>query len=83
MAIVDEGPGVDSESALRMFDKGYSRRPKVRTDPEAAARENFGMGLWIVRRHVGVLGGTIRAENRSTGGLVVEVVLPLAQPEPI
>lgn len=79
LTVVDEGPGVDSESAERMFDKGYSRRPKGRTDPEAAARENFGMGLWIVRRHVGVLGGTIRAENRPTGGLAVEVVLPLAQ----
>ena len=78
LSVHDEGPGVDHEVAARMFEKGFSRRPKGRIDPEAAARENFGMGLWIVQRHVRVMGGSISAGNRPAGGLAMEVELPLA-----
>ncbi|MEQ8395720.1 MAG: HAMP domain-containing sensor histidine kinase [Thalassobaculum sp.] len=78
LSVLDEGPGVNGEVAQRMFEKGFSRRPRGRTDPEAAARENFGMGLWIVQRHVRVMGGSISASNRPEGGLAMEVQLPLA-----
>jgi two-component system sensor histidine kinase ChvG len=38
----------------------------------------FGIGLWIARRNVEAMGGTIFAENRSPHGLRVHVRLPLA-----
>jgi len=34
--------------------------------------------LWIARRNVEALGGTIRAENRRPNGLLMRVLLPLA-----
>ncbi len=39
---------------------------------------HFGIGLWIVRRHVETLGGRVRAENRPEGGLRVVLDLPRA-----
>jgi signal transduction histidine kinase len=38
------------------------------------------MGLWIVRRNVEAMSGTVRVENRASGGFIVEIVLPLAGP---
>lgn len=76
LEVSDDGPGVAPGNLERIFEKGYSSRPKSESDPAAAARENFGMGLWIVRRNVEAIGGTIRVENRPTGGLTVEIALP-------
>lgn len=39
---------------------------------------HFGIGLWIVRRHVEALGGRVHAENRPAGGLRVMLRLPRA-----
>lgn len=80
LTVLDQGPGVAPENFDRIFEKGYSSRPKTEEDPEAAAHENFGMGLWIVRRNVEAMNGTIRVENRASSGLAVEIVLPLANP---
>lgn len=78
LTVLDQGPGVAPENFERIFEKGYSSRP--RNDPaSAAAEENFGMGLWIVRRNVESMGGSIRVENRASSGLAVEIVLPLAR----
>ena len=79
LSVLDQGPGVSSENLERIFEKGYSSRPNGNVDPEAAAHENFGMGLWIVRRNVEAMGGSIRVENRASSGLAVEIVLPLAR----
>jgi len=78
LTIIDQGPGLAPENFDRIFEKGFSSRPKTEMDPEAAARENFGMGLWIVRRNVEAMHGTIRVANSSGSGLAVEIVLPLA-----
>lgn len=78
LTILDQGPGVAPENFERIFEKGYSSRPRNAAGPEAAASENFGMGLWIVRRHVESMGGSIRVENRASSGLSVEIALPLA-----
>lgn len=80
LTVLDQGPGVAPENFDRIFEKGYSSRPKIAEDAEAAASENFGMGLWIVRRNVEAMNGTIRVENRASSGLAVEIVLPLANP---
>ena len=39
---------------------------------------HVGIGLWIVRRNLEALGGTVRAENRIQGGLAIIIELPLA-----
>ena len=40
---------------------------------------HFGIGLWIVRRNIQAVGGTVVADNRDGGGLRIRVRLPLAQ----
>ena len=54
----------------------YSER---RDDAAGEARGSyFGIGLWIARRNVEAMGGTIVAANRSPHGLQIHVRLPLA-----
>ncbi len=76
LMIGDCGPGVLPENLGRIFDRYFSQRPA----PEAgeAQAPHFGIGLWIVRRNIEALGGTIHAENRRPSGLLMRVVLPLA-----
>jgi two-component system sensor histidine kinase ChvG len=76
--VEDEGPGVDPRNLERIFDRYFSHRPGMAMDTNGGGNSHFGIGLWIVRRNVTALGGTIRAANRTTRGLVVSVVLPLA-----
>jgi two-component system sensor histidine kinase ChvG len=73
--VEDEGPGVDPRNLERIFDRYFSHRPKVVSDSNG--NNHFGIGLWIVRRNITALGGTVRAVNRSSRGLVVSVGLPL------
>jgi two-component system sensor histidine kinase ChvG len=67
---------VPAEQIGRIFDRYYSERRN-----EAAvetASTSFGIGLWIARRNVEAMGGTITADNRLPCGLSVHVHLPLA-----
>lgn len=80
LEVVDQGPGVAAENLDRIFEKGFSSRSSAQRSPGATADENFGMGLWIVRRNVAAMNGTVRAANRPTGGLAIEIDLPLADP---
>lgn len=74
MAIDDHGPGAPEDVLERMFDRYVSHRPAG--DPSGAP--HFGIGLWIVRRNVAAIGGTVEARNRDSGGLRVTVTLPAA-----
>jgi two-component system sensor histidine kinase CpxA len=71
--IVDSGPGVLEEALDKLF------RPFYRID-DARGRKTggVGLGLAITERAVRLHGGTVRASNRSEGGLQVEIRLPLA-----
>ncbi|MBI4182586.1 MAG: HAMP domain-containing histidine kinase [Proteobacteria bacterium] len=75
--VEDEGPGVEPANLDRIFERYYSHRPS-RPDQPADDETHFGIGLWIVRRNVESLGGSVRAENRPEGGLRVRLRLPLA-----
>jgi two-component system, OmpR family, sensor histidine kinase ChvG len=76
LTISDEGPGVPAEHIERIFDRYYSER---RAEPATDAPSSyFGIGLWIARRNVEAMGGTIDAENRAPHGLAIRVRLPLA-----
>ena len=59
-----------------IFDRYYSER-RAETANESPS-SYFGIGLWIARRNVEAMSGTIAAENRMPHGLAVHVRLPLA-----
>jgi two-component system, OmpR family, sensor histidine kinase ChvG len=76
LAVSDQGPGVPAGQLDRIFDRYYSERRAEMTSESASSY--FGIGLWIARRNVEAMGGTIEAENRSPHGLAVHIRLPLA-----
>lgn len=68
--VADRGPGVPEQDLQRVFDKFY-RIPI----PEGAG--GTGLGLSICKGIVEAHGGTVKAENRSGGGLRIMIELPL------
>ncbi len=81
--VEDEGPGVPGESLQRIFDRYFSDRPAPHGDGEIGTvpesfEGHFGIGLWIVRRNVEALGGTVEAANRADRGFLIRVTLPLS-----
>jgi len=74
IAILDRGPGVAQAELDLIFE------PFFRGTGAAQSTEGHGLGLAIAQRVVAAHGGSIRATNRSGGGLSVELFLPLAQP---
>jgi len=76
LTISDEGPGIPAEQLDRIFDRYFSER---RSEPAGETTTTyFGIGLWIARRNVEAMGGTIEAENRMPHGIAIHVHLPLA-----
>ena len=75
--VADSGPGVPEESLGKIF------RPFYRID-DARGRQTggVGLGLAITDRVVRLHGGTVHAENRPEGGLVVEIRLPAVPAQP-
>ncbi len=84
LRIEDEGPGIDPDKIERIFNRYFSLRPRSAAAGQAAdgsdsqAPDHAGLGLWIVKRNVEALGGTVAATNRPGGGLCVRISLPLA-----
>jgi two-component system sensor histidine kinase ChvG len=78
LIVADAGTGVAPENLERIFDRYFSHRPPGKSVDEHNAT-HFGIGLWVARRNVEALGGTIEAENRRPRGLLMRVRLPLAQ----
>jgi len=72
LTVLDKGPGVPEETLKEIF------RPFYRVD-DSRTRETggTGLGLAITERAVRLHGGTVRAENLSGGGFVVELRLPV------
>jgi len=74
LSVADEGPGVTSGDVDKIFDRYFSQRPD---EPgEVNGQLHFGLGLWIVKRNVEAIGGTVTAENQTPTGLVMTVCLP-------
>jgi len=68
--VADTGPGIPEECLPRIFEPGFSTRAG-----------SPGLGLAVCRKIVEQHGGTIRAGNRRSGGLVVTLTFPiLAEP---
>lgn len=74
IAVSDCGPGVPSDTLDKLFQPFY--RVSVARERDTGGT---GLGLAITARTVGLLSGTVAARNLSTGGLCVEIRLPLVQ----
>lgn len=72
--VCDQGPGVPEDSLVDIF------QPFYRTD-EDRNRESggYGLGLAIAQRSVALHKGSITAHNRESGGLCLQVCLPIAK----
>jgi len=69
----DHGPGVPDSELENLF------RPFYRLDAARAQHTGgVGLGLTIAERAVKLHGGSIRATNASSGGLIVEIRLPIS-----
>jgi signal transduction histidine kinase len=68
--IADTGPGIAPEVLGRIFDPFFTTKP---------VGEGTGLGLSISYEILKKHGGDIRAENRSAGGAVFTIRLPLAR----
>jgi two-component system sensor histidine kinase KdpD len=74
IVVADNGPGLPQEVIPRIFDKFY-RAPTAKTG-------GTGLGLAIVRGFVEAHGGTITAQNRTTGGAEFTIRIPLKDEAP-
>jgi two-component system, OmpR family, sensor kinase len=73
--VLDDGPGIPSDTLPRMFDRFSSdRRPTA----EPGGRRHFGLGLALVSEIATRHGGTVTAENRRPPqqGALLRLALP-------
>jgi two-component system phosphate regulon sensor histidine kinase PhoR len=71
ITVADSGPGIPAEDLGRVFERFY------RVDKARARPGGTGLGLAIVKHLVELHGGEASAANRSEGGAVFTVRLPL------
>ena len=69
ISVLDQGPGIP-ENELGVIFEPFRRTAN-------AAGGGYGLGLAIARRVLSAVDGTIQAKNRATGGLQVDIELPL------
>lgn len=72
IAVRDHGAGVPGEELDAIF------QPFVQGSNSAVRSHGYGLGLAIAKRVVQAHGGTIAAANAEGGGLLVEIMLPMA-----
>ena len=70
--VADHGPGIPESDIKKIFEPFYC----VKTDRNPQ-NGGIGLGLPIALRAIELHNGTIKMENRSEGGLLVTVELPL------
>jgi len=65
--VEDDGPGIGSADAARVFDRG------TRTDEKVPGH---GIGLSVVREIVEAYGGTANIDTSELGGARIDLQLP-------
>ena len=73
--VADDGQGIAREVFPKLF-KGYLSHDEGLT---ADGRRNMGIGLSVCMSIVRAHGGTMKAENRATGGACVSFALPMEE----
>ena len=72
LLFADTKPGVPHESLPRLFDRLY------RVDQSRSRKQGgSGLGLSICKTIIEAHNGTIKAQHAATGGLQIEIMLPL------
>ena len=66
--IEDDGPGFSAEIEPNLFKPGV----------KGSDSRGYGLGLAFVQAVAGAHGGSVRAENRESGGARLTIQLPLA-----
>ena len=80
LRISDQGPGIEPNKIDRIFDRYFSLRPVILSDDEDDnVLPHAGLGLWIVRRNIEALRGTVVASNLMSTGLQIRIVLPISR----
>jgi two-component system OmpR family sensor kinase len=69
LSVLDDGPGVPESELNAIFEPFFRGR-------KSKGNDGHGLGLSIARRIVEKYDGTIRASNRPTRGLRIEIMLP-------
>lgn len=72
VSISDHGPGIPEDELLTIFEK-FVQSSKTRTGAGGT-----GLGLSICRQILAAQNGTIWAENRSSGGAIFTVGIPIS-----
>jgi PAS domain S-box-containing protein len=72
--IADQGVGIRKDHLARLFEKFYRA-----DDPAVRRTDGTGLGLYIVRHLVTMLGGQIQVRSRVGKGTVFTVTLPRAE----
>ncbi|MDQ3956720.1 MAG: ATP-binding protein [Actinomycetota bacterium] len=75
VSITDEGPGIPSSDHERIFDR-FVRLGNVLT----RSTQGAGVGLFIARRAMAVMGGEIWVESEPGRGATFHLRIPLARP---
>ena len=79
ITVADEGPGVDPGDLERIFERPFTDRPTIHLIANGEeVSTHYGIGLWIVRRNLEALGGSVVARNLPDSGFEVTLRIPLA-----
>lgn len=70
--VCDQGSGVNEEDLEAIFEPFYRT-----SEARDRSTGGYGLGLAIAKRTIALHGGTIEAENLTSGGLCIRVTLPL------
>lgn len=68
LTVADDGPGMDSETAARAFDRGFTRRSG-----------GSGIGLNTVQNTVRAVGGMLALNSEAGAGTRFDITLPAAE----
>lgn len=84
LTVADRGPGVTEDDEDRIFERYFTQRPLHQESEEEGnmwldVESHSGIGLWIVRRNIEAVDGTVTARNRVGGGLKIIIRLPLSR----
>ncbi|MDR0765487.1 MAG: response regulator [Odoribacteraceae bacterium] len=77
LCVSDTGPGIKREDLQRVFDRFFQSRDD--TSRAIRGQSGTGIGLYLCKSIVELLGGRITARNNPTRGAAIRVLLPVSR----
>ena len=74
-SVLDNGAGIEPAVLPKLFEEMFPHAGELRGD----GRRSMGIGLSVCMSIVRAHGGTMKAENRATGGACVSFALPMEE----